>query len=79
MGTISLDAAQAQLDQALRDFGEAHADAMARDPICRSLAVSTALSAMRYVERHGLTPTGRKQLRTGIEALRHALGLEERQ
>jgi hypothetical protein len=79
MGTISLGAAQAQLDQALRDFGAAHADAMARDPICRSLAVSTALSAMRYIQRHGLTPAGRKQLTTGIEALGHALGLEDRQ
>lgn len=77
MGTLSLDAAMSQLDQALRDFGEAHDAAMARDPICRQLAVGTALTAMRYVEQHGLTPAGRKKLRTGIEALRHALGLEE--
>lgn len=77
MGTLSLDAARSQLEQALRDFSDAHDAAMARDPICRQLAVGVALQAMRDVETHGLTPYGRKRLRTGIEALRHALGLDQ--
>lgn len=77
MGTLTLDAAMSQLDQALRDFEQAHSAALARDPINRQLAVGIALQAMRYVESHGLTPAGRKQLRTGIEALKHALGLKE--
>lgn len=77
MGTLTLDAARSQLEQALSDYATAHAAAEARDPICRQLAVGTALQAMRYIQSHGLTPVGRKKLLTGIEALRHALGLEE--
>lgn len=77
MGTISLDAAIEAHEQAAADLNRAIADALAADRISDKLAVSTTLTALRYVEKHGLTEAGRRQLRTAIEACRSVLGIEE--
>lgn len=73
---LTIDAASEQLQQAISDFTRSHDAAMSCEHVGRALAVTTALTAMRYIEAHGLTPLGRKKLQTGIEALRVALGLE---
>ena len=76
MGTIPLDAALAAHEQAARDLRDAIDHATAAERVCDRLAMTIALRAMRYVEKHGVTEAGRKQLRTGIEAARSVLGAE---
>ncbi|MCB0066588.1 MAG: hypothetical protein KDD77_05530 [Caldilineaceae bacterium] len=77
MGTVALDAAIAAKEQADRDLVEAIDQAMTADHVANRLAMERALRAMRYIESNGLTPEGRKRLRTGIEAARAVLGLED--
>lgn len=74
--TLPIDIASQQLQQALADYTRSHDAAMACEQVGRALAVTTALTAMRYIEANGLTPVGRKKLQTAIESLRIALGLE---
>jgi len=74
---LSIEAASTQLHEALANFTRSHDAAMSSDAIGLRLSLHVALSAMRYVEHHGTTPNGRRQLRTGIAALRAALGVED--
>ena len=73
---LPLDAALAAFDQAASDLRASLDAAQSMDQIAAALAMTTCLQAMRYVERHGLTEAGRRQLRTGIESCRAALGVE---
>lgn len=75
--SMPIELASTNLHQALAEFTKAHDAAMANDVIGLRLSLHVALSAMQYVEHHGTTPNGRRQLRTGISALRAALGIED--
>ena len=77
MGAISLDAALAAHDQAAADLNRAISDALASNRVADRMAMCMVLSSLRYIEKHGLTETGRRQLRTAIEACRSVLGIEE--
>jgi hypothetical protein len=69
--------AEAQLAQAMRDYTAAHDAAMATPPIDDKLAASTILQSLRYVEQHGLTDKGRRELRLAIGAAKTIMGLEQ--
>ena len=77
MGTIPLDAAWQAHEQSCRDLQSALDDAMADNRVADRLAMSTCLTSLRYIERHGLTDEGRKRLRTALAACRAALGVED--
>lgn len=69
--------AAAQLSQAMTDFTAAHDAAMATPPIDDKLAASTILTSLRYVEQHGLTDKGRRELRLAIAAAKTIMGIEQ--
>lgn len=75
--SMPIEVASNQLHQALQQFTKAHDSAMSADIIGLRLSLHVALSAMQYVEHHGTTPNGRRQLRTGIAALRAAMGIDD--
>jgi len=75
--TMSLAVAKAQLEQALCDYQNSYDAALGCDKIADKLAASQVLTALRYIEKNGLTDGGRKHLRTAIEACRSVLGLED--
>jgi len=77
MGTIPLDAAWQAHEQAAADLRQALDDAMCNDRVSDRLAMSSCLTSLRYIEKHGLTEHGRRQLRTAIASCRAALGAEE--
>lgn len=77
MGTIPLDAAVEQFSQSMSDLQVAVDSALASERVADRLAMTTCLTALRYVDKHGMTESGRKQLRTAIECCRSVLGLEE--
>lgn len=72
---LPLDAALSAFDQAASDLRTSLDAAQAMDQIAAALAMTTCLQAMRYVEKNGLTAAGRRQLKTGIESCRAALGV----
>lgn len=76
MGSIPLDAARSQLEQAMRDYQDAADRASALDPVSAGLAMGMALTSLRSLQKSGWTEGGRRNLTTAIEALRAALGLE---
>lgn len=74
---MPLPVAKAALEQALRDYQVSYDAALGCDRISDKLAVSQALTSLRYIEKHGMTEAGRRHLRTAIEACRSVLGLED--
>lgn len=76
MGTIALDAAVADVQQSLRTLLRSIDSAMTADEVSNRLAMTTTLGALRYIEKHGLTDGGRKQLRTAIECCHAVLEID---
>lgn len=74
---MSLPVAKAALEQAMRDYQVSYDAALGCDRISDKLAVSQALTSLRYIEKCGMTEAGRRHLRTAIEACRNVLGLED--
>ena len=72
---MPLAVAEAQLAQAMRDYTAAHDAAMGAPQIETALGLSAILTSLRDVENRGLTPTGRKSLRTAIEATKSLMGI----
>ncbi len=76
MGTVPLDSAVADVQQSLRALLHSIDSAMTADEVSNRLAMTTTLGALRYIEKHGLTDGGRRQLRTAIECCHSVLGIE---
>ena len=72
---MSLPVAAAQFNQAMADLTAAHDAAMAMPQIETALGLAAILTSLRDVENRGLTPGGRKSLRTAIEATKSLMGI----
>lgn len=72
---MPLSVAAAQLSQAMADYTAAHDAAMSAPEIETALGLSAILTSLRDVENRGLTPGGRKSLRTAIETTKALMGI----